>query len=83
MMKMLDCIEKNEPITIYGDGNEYYDFVSVLDCARANYLALKTKKFGYYNIGSGMKTSLRELAELLIKLKKKLEYYTKKIPIKL
>ncbi len=72
MMKMLDCIEKNEPITIYGDGNEYYDFVSVLDCARANYLALKTKKkFGYYNIGSGMKTSLRELAELLIKLKKK------------
>ena len=31
MMKMLDCIEKNEPITIYGDGNEYYDFVSVLD----------------------------------------------------
>ena len=61
--------EKGKPITIYGNGKECFDFVSVKDCAIANYLALKSKiNFGFYNVGSGKGTSLKKLAQILIKL---------------
>ena len=69
IMKMLDAIDNDEPITIYGNGKECFDFVSVKDCAIANYLALKSKiNFGFYNVGSGKGTSLKKLAQILIKL---------------
>ncbi len=69
IMKMLDAIDKGESPTIFGDGSEAFDFVAVEDCARANVLAMKaetTDKF--YNVGTGKRTSLRELAEILIEL---------------
>ncbi len=69
IMKMLDAIEKNENPTIYGDGSESFDFVSVKDCALANVCAMKSDVFDeFYNVGTGKKTSLKELAELLLKL---------------
>ncbi len=69
IMKMLDAIDRGESPTIYGDGSEAYDFVYVEDCAKANILAMKaetTNKF--YNIGSGKRTTLKELAQLLLEL---------------
>ena len=33
IMKMLDSIDKNEYVTIFGSGKESFDFVSVKDCA--------------------------------------------------
>ena len=68
-MKMLDALDKNENPTIYGDGSEAFDFVAVKDCALANICAMKasaTDKF--YNVGTGLRTSLKELAETLIEL---------------
>ena len=67
IMKMLDAIDRGEPPTLYGDGTQAYDFVYVGDCARANVLAMKADASDRnYNVGTGTRTSLRELAELLL-----------------
>jgi UDP-glucose 4-epimerase len=69
MMKILDCIDRNEQPAVYGDGSQAYDFIHVQDIARANICALQSdQKFGLYNVGRGIKTSIKELAELLLKL---------------
>lgn len=69
IMKMLDAIEKGESPTILGDGSEAFDFVYVGDCARANICAMKADTTDrYYNVGTGIRTSLKELAEKLIEL---------------
>lgn len=69
IMKMLDEIDKGNSPIIFGDGSECFDFVNVKDCARANVLAMKSEiSNSFYNVGTGIKTSLRELAEVLIDL---------------
>lgn len=69
MMKILDSIDRGEQPVVYGDGSQAYDFVHVCDCARANVCALKSdQKFGFYNVGRGIKTSIKELAEILLEL---------------
>ena len=69
IMKMLDAIDNGEGPTIFGDGSESFDFVSVIDCGRANLCAMKADTAGrYYNVGTGKRTSLKELAELLLAL---------------
>ena len=69
IMKMLDAIDCGENPTILGDGSEAFDFVSVEDCAQANLCAMKaTATDSFYNVGTGVRTSLKELAELLIEL---------------
>lgn len=69
IMRMLDAIDRGEGPTIFGDGSEAFDFVSVTDCALANVQAMKaTTADRFYNVGTGTRTSLRELAELLLKL---------------
>lgn len=68
-MKMLDAIDRGEGPTIFGDGSEAFDFISVLDCAHANICAMEADSLArYYNIGTGKRTSLRELAGLLLQL---------------
>lgn len=68
---MLNKIDKNEPPTINGDGTQAYDFIYVEDVARANVLALKaTSTDEFYNVGSGIQTSIAKLCELILKLKK-------------
>ncbi|MBN1553202.1 MAG: SDR family NAD(P)-dependent oxidoreductase [Phycisphaerae bacterium] len=69
MMKILDCIDRGEQPVVYGDGSQAYDFIEVSDVARANVCALKSEQpFGFYNVGRGIKTSIKELAELLLEL---------------
>jgi UDP-glucose 4-epimerase len=69
IMKMLDAIDRGESPTILGDGSEAFDFVSVEDCAKANVCAMKSDAVDqFYNVGTGKRTSLRELAEMLIEL---------------
>ncbi len=71
IMKMLDRIDLKKNIEIYGSGNECFDFINVKDCALANYKALiSNKKNNFYNVGTGKKTSLLELAKLLKKISK-------------
>ena len=69
IMRMLDAIDKGESPTIMGDGTEAFDFVAVKDCAAANICAMKASANDeFYNVGTGKRTSLKELAEILIEL---------------
>ncbi len=69
IMRMLDAIDRGEGPTILGDGSEAFDFVAVGDCAAANLCALKSNAVdAFYNVGTGRRTSLRELAEMLLDL---------------
>ena len=69
IMKMLDAIDRGDGPTIMGDGSEAFDFVAVEDCGRANVCAMKADTTDrFYNVGTGHRTSLKELAELLLKI---------------
>ena len=68
-MKMLDAIDRGEGPTILGDGSEAFDFVAVEDCARANLCAMRANATDrFYNVGTGKRTSLKEIAEKLLNL---------------
>jgi nucleoside-diphosphate-sugar epimerase len=69
IMKMLDAIDRGDGPTILGDGSEAFDFVAVKDCARANLCAMRAEAVdSFYNVGTGQRTSLKELAEMLLHL---------------
>lgn len=69
IMKMLDAIDRGESPTILGDGSEAFDFVAVEDCAQANVCAMKANATdSFYNVGTGIRTSLKQLSEILIEL---------------
>lgn len=69
IMKMLDAIDRGDSPTIMGDGSEAFDFVAVEDCGLANVCAMKADTVDtFYNVGTGKRTSLKELAEILIQL---------------
>lgn len=68
---MLNKIEANEPPAINGDGSQAYDFIYVEDVAACNVQALKSDvEFGMYNVGTEIQTSIRELCNLILELKK-------------
>jgi UDP-glucose 4-epimerase len=69
IMKMLDSIDRGEPLVVYGDGSQAYDFVYVGDCAAANVCAMKAETTGgFYNVGTGVRTTIKEVAELLLEV---------------
>ncbi len=69
IMKILDRIDKGLPPIVYGDGSQSYDFVFVSDVARANVCALKSDAVDRnYNVGSGTRTSIRELCEMILEI---------------
>ena len=69
IMKILDRLDKGLPPLIYGDGKQAYDFVNVVDCARANIAAMKAKSTDqYYNVGTGVKTTIKELVQMILNI---------------
>ena len=67
MIKWLDKISKGERPIIFGDGKQSMDFVYVGDVARSNMLALKSDvNEGFYNIGTGVETSLNDLVKAML-----------------
>lgn len=69
VMKMLDAIDNGLSPTVMGDGSEAFDFVAVEDCGLANICAMKASTTdAYYNVGTGKRTSLKQLAELLLEI---------------
>jgi len=69
VMKMLDAIDNGLSPTVMGDGSEAFDFVAVEDCGLANICAMKASCTDtYYNVGTGKRTSLKQLAELLLEI---------------
>lgn len=80
--KFLDKIRENKSPVIYGDGSQIRDFIFVKDVARANLCAMKSNvKKGFFNIGTGISISIKELANLMIKISgKSLEPVFEKLP---
>jgi len=70
--KFNEAIKTGNSLTVFGDGSQVRDFVSVEDVAEANLLAMQSNtKTGFVNVGTGIPTSIYELANLMIKLSKK------------
>ena len=71
ILKILQNIKRNIEPTIFGDGSQSYDFISVYDCAKANICAMKSNQNnGFYNVATGKKTSLLDLTKKILSLKK-------------
>lgn len=64
--RVLSALDGDEAPVIHGDGTQAYDFVDVRDCARANVLAMtSTATRRFYNVGTGVKTSIRDLVTMI------------------
>ena len=68
---MLNKIDENQTPEINGDGSQAYDFITARDAARCNVLAMKSDTTDeFYNVGTGVQTSIKELCEIILNLKK-------------
>lgn len=69
IMKILDRLDNNLPPLVYGDGLQSYDFIYVSDIAKANICSAKSSATdNFYNVGSGVQTSIKSLTETILKL---------------
>lgn len=80
--KFYENISKNKNPVIFGDGSQIRDFISVMDVAKANLMAMQSQLgFGFLNVGTGVATSIKSLADIMIKLSgKPLEPVYAKLP---
>lgn len=60
-----DRILRGETITIQGDGEQTRDFIYISDIVDANLAAIERGDGGIYNIGTGVQTSINQLAQAL------------------
>jgi UDP-glucose 4-epimerase len=81
--KFIDQINQNKSPIIFGDGVQTRDFISVEDIAKANLLSMESNiDFSFLNIGTGISTSIKKLAEIMIELSgKKLEINYDDLPL--
>ncbi|NWG11075.1 NAD-dependent epimerase/dehydratase family protein, partial [Candidatus Bathyarchaeota archaeon] len=70
IVKFLENLKKNRPLTVFGDGEQTRDFVHVRDVADANVLALKANDAvgKAFNIATGEPTTINDLGKLLIEI---------------
>jgi len=63
----VDRILRGAPLTIFGDGEQFRDFVYVANVVDANMLAATRPNVSgrAYNVGCGARTTLNELAQML------------------
>lgn len=67
---MLNKIEAGETPIVNGDGSQAYDFIYVEDVARSNIAALQSNvDIGFYNVGTEVQTSIKELCNTILRLK--------------
>jgi len=65
----IDKAVKNEPITIFGDGEQTRDFIYVKDIVAANvFLAMNDTEPGFFNVAYGQRLAIHDLAEKIIEL---------------
>jgi len=67
MIRWMEAIDSGRAPIIHGDGTTTMDFVHVTDVAKASVLAaLSPANDAVFNVGTGVETSLNELARLLL-----------------
>ena len=66
-------VKEGLPLVIFGDGEQTRDFVHVEDVAEANLLTLKCEDIAgeVFNIGTGVATSINQLADMLLEIANK------------
>ena len=68
---VLNKIDRHESPIVNGDGSQAYDFIYVEDVARSNIDAIKSDiEMGFYNVGTEIQTTIKELCDIILKLKK-------------
>ncbi|MEA5037828.1 UDP-N-acetylglucosamine 4-epimerase [bioreactor metagenome] len=65
--KFIEKIVRGQNPVIFGDGNQTRDFVFVKDVVQANLLAMNSAACGIFNIGTGIQTSLNDLAAMIMR----------------
>ena len=69
LVRWMERISDGLPPIIFGDGLQTMDFVYTEDVARANVLAIGSNVVeGFYNVASGVETSLLDLARALLRV---------------
>ena len=67
--KFLEQIKNKIPLSINGSGNQIRDFIQVKDIAKANLSAMDSNvKKGFFNVGTGISTSINDLSKMMINL---------------
>ena len=72
--KFMEKIHSNLPLTIFGNGENTRDFIHIDDLVDGIVKSISNingKKGNVYNLASGVSTSVKELAELMILISKK------------
>ncbi len=72
--KFIEKIHSNQPLTIFGNGENTRDFIHIDDLVDGIVKSISNingKKGNVYNLASGVSTSVKELAELMILISKK------------
>jgi len=66
--RFFDNALNDEPLTIFGDGNQTRDFIYIDDVGQANILAAKENKVEgeTINVGSGRKVAINDLAKTVL-----------------
>jgi nucleoside-diphosphate-sugar epimerase len=65
----IDRALKNQPIMIFGDGEQTRDFIYVGDVAVANeFFATMSKEMGVFNLAYGIRTTINSLAKTICQL---------------
>lgn len=68
LVRWMERIADGKAPLIFGDGLQTMDFVYTEDIARANVLAIQSNVVeGFYNVASGVETSLLDLARALLR----------------
>ena len=95
-MQLIDCMEKNVVCELFNSCSQrsvwdhlqlhtlnFLNDISVEDIAKTNLLSMESNTdFSFLNIGTGISTSIKELAELMIELSgKKLEISFDDLPL--
>jgi UDP-glucose 4-epimerase len=69
LIRWMEAIDAGRSPTIFGDGTQTMDFVHVTDVALASVLAaLSDVSDAVFNVGTGVETSLNDLARMLLKV---------------
>jgi UDP-glucose 4-epimerase len=66
--KFVNCIQAGESPIIYGDGGQTRDFTFVRDVVQANLLAMETDAVGVFNVATGQRISVNDLADMIMEI---------------
>src|SRR5262249_41927285 len=61
--KFIEALLREQPIAVYGDGEQTRDFTFIADAIDANLLAAAPDRVGVFNIGGGSRATLREVLD--------------------